>query len=198
MILKALHTVASFGPVYDLIQTMCGAKFNARRFRRVLEAYPGYHSVLDIGAGTGRIRKQLSADCTYYCIDNEGPKLLQLRKAAKGALAILGDATNTPVASSSMDLVLCMAMSHHLSDSELELALLEIRRTLQPGGRLMFVDALWSRHWLPGRILWSLDRGSNPRSKEALLSILTKHVRIIRQEEFRLAHDYMLLLAAKA
>jgi SAM-dependent methyltransferase len=93
--------------------------------------------------------------------------------------------------------VLCVAMSHHLSDSELELALREITRTLRPGGRLMFLDALWSRRWLPGRILWSLDRGSNPRSKEALLSILTKNVRIIRQEEFRLVHEYLLLLASK-
>jgi ubiquinone/menaquinone biosynthesis C-methylase UbiE len=162
-----------------------------------LETYPGYQTVLDIGGGTGRIRSQLSADCTYYCIDNEEPKLVQLRKVNKGALAILGDATNTPVAGASMDLVLCVAMSHHLSDSELELALREITRTLRPGGRLMFLDALWSRRWLPGRILWSLDRGSNPRSKEALLSILTKNVRIIRQEEFRLVHEYLLLLASK-
>ncbi len=197
MILRALHRVASLGPVYDLIQTICGAKFARRHFRRVLETYPGYQTVLDIGGGTGRIRSQLSADCTYYCIDNEEPKLVQLRKVNKGALAILGDATNTPVAGASMDLVLCVAMSHHLSDSELELALREITRTLRPGGRLMFLDALWSRRWLPGRILWSLDRGSNPRSKEALLSILTKNVRIIRQEEFRLVHEYLLLLASK-
>ncbi len=197
MILKALHRVASFGPVYDMIQAACGARVVDSRLRRVVETYPGYRTVLDIGGGTGRIRSQLSSDCTYYCIDNEAPKLLQLRKAANGALAILGDATNTPVASASMDLVLCVAMSHHLSDLQLELALQEIARTLRPGGRLMFHDALWSRSWLPGRLLWSLDRGSNPRNKEALLSILTKYVQIIHQEEFRMGHDYLLLLASK-
>ena len=191
MILRALHRIASLGPVYDLIQTICGAKFARNHFRRVLETYPGYQTVLDIGGGTGRIRSQLSADCT------EEPKLVQVRKVSKGARAILGDATNTPVAGASMDLVLCVAMSHHLSEAELELALREITRTLRPGGRLMFLDALWNRRWPPGRILWSLDRGSNPRSKEALLSILTKHVRIIRQEEFRLVHQYLLLLASK-
>ena len=195
MILKALHRVASLGPVYDMIQFIFGVKFIDRRFRRVLEHYPGYHTVLDIGAGTGRIRNQLSSDCTYYCIDNEMPKLVQLRKTTNG-LAILGDATQTPVAGASTDLVLCVAMSHHLSDSQLEQALSEVRRVLRPGGVLMFHDALWSPGWLPGRILWALDRGSNPRSKEDLISVLSRYVRIIHQEEFRMVHKYLLLAAS--
>ena len=197
MILKALHTVASYGPVYDMIQAVCGVKLIDRRLRRLLEAYPDYRSVLDIGGGTGRVRSQLSSGCKYYCLDNEAPKLRQLQRTTQGAHAILGDATKAPIATASMELVLCVAVSHHLSDSEFQQVLLEITRILKPGGRLMFHDPLWSRSWLPGRLLWSLDRGSNPRNKEALLSILTKHVQIIHQEEFRMGHDYLLLLASK-
>jgi ubiquinone/menaquinone biosynthesis C-methylase UbiE len=196
MIRKALHRIASFGFVYDLIQTVGRIDLVYRRFQRVLDAYP-YHTVLDLGGGTGRMQSVLSCDCKYYCLDNEMPKLLHFRGRTRNALAILGDATATPVAVESMDLVLCVAVSHHLNDSELQRMFSEIRRILKPRGRLMFYDALWKPKWLPGRLLWSLDRGSNPRCKEDLLNILTQHVRIIHQEEFRIAHDYLLLVASK-
>ncbi|MCU1336543.1 MAG: SAM-dependent methyltransferase [Bryobacterales bacterium] len=195
MILKALHRVASFGPVYDLIQTVGGIELVYRRFRRALGEHP-YHNVLDLGGGTGRIRNLLSSDCNYYCLDNEAPKLLHFRRRNKNALAILGDATATPVADASMDLAICVAVSHHLNDLELQRMVLEITRILRPGGRLLFYDALWKPKWWPGRLLWSLDRGSNPRTKEALLSIIAKHTRILHQEEFRQAHEYLLLIAS--
>ena len=198
MLVKALHWIASFGPVYDMIQTACGIQLIYRRFRRVLNTHTRYKTVLDVGGGTGRIRTHLSSDCKYYCLDNEAPKLLHFRRQTAGALAILGDATKAPVAGSSMDLVLCVAAAHHMNDSELKEMLSEITRILRPGGFLFFHDPLQRPGWLPGRILWSLDRGSHPRSKEALLGILTKHLRIIHQEEFRLAHQYLLLVASKA
>jgi ubiquinone/menaquinone biosynthesis C-methylase UbiE len=196
MILNAIHKIASRGAVYDLIQTMLGVKLVHRRFRRVLAAHTSYHSVLDLGGGTGRIRSLLSSDCKYYCLDNEVPKLLQFRSRTKDALAILGDATQAPVASASMDLVICIAVSHHLNDSGLERVFSEIVRILRPGGRLLFYDALWRPAWLPGRLLWSLDRGSNPRSKDDLLKKLTRQARIVHQEEFRFAHRYLIVVAS--
>jgi ubiquinone/menaquinone biosynthesis C-methylase UbiE len=197
MLLNVLHKLASAGPVYDLIQTVCGSKLIQRRFRRVLAAHSGYHTVLDIGGGTGRFKSLLPSDCRYYCLDNEAPKLQHFRNQTEGALAILGDATSTPIAGASVDLVICIAVSHHLTDPALKRMLLEIVRILRPGGRLLFFDALWKPYWPPGRLLWSLDRGSHPRTKETLLSILTKHVRIIDQEEFRLAHEYLLLVTSR-
>jgi ubiquinone/menaquinone biosynthesis C-methylase UbiE len=196
MILKALHKLASAGPVYDLIQTVGGIKFVYRRFQRVLTAHPNYRTVLDIGGGTGRIQALLSSDCAYFCLDNEAPKLLQFRQRIDNALGILGDATSLPVASASMDLVLCVAVSHHLTDSELHRVLEEVKRILRPEGRLLFYDALWKPRWWPGRLLWSLDRGSNPRTKEALLGIIGNHARILHLEEFRIAHEYLLLIAS--
>jgi ubiquinone/menaquinone biosynthesis C-methylase UbiE len=196
MIRKALHRIASYGLVYDLIQTVGRIDLVYRRVRRVLGEHP-YQTVLDLGGGTGRLQSVLPPDCKYYCLDNEVPKLLRFRSRTKNALAILGDATTTPVAGKSMDVVICMAVSHHLNDSELERMFSEITRILRPEGRLMFYDPLWEPTWLPGKLLWSLDRGSNPRSKETLLNILTRHVRIIHQEEFRMAHEYLLLVASK-
>jgi hypothetical protein len=61
----------------------------------------------------------------------------------------------------------------------------------------VFYDALWKPRWLPGRLLWSLDRGSNSRSKSSLLSFLTGRMAIIHQEEFRQCHEYLLVVASK-
>lgn len=196
MMLNTLHKLASAGPVYDSIQTACGIKLIYRRFRRILGAYSGFHTVLDFGGGTGRFQSLMPANCKYYCLDNEAPKLQRFRSRTAGALAILGDATTTPVAGARIDLAVCLAVSHHLNDFELQQMLSEIKRVLRPGGHLMFYDALWRRSWLPGRLLWSLDRGSNPRTKETLLGILTQHLRIIHQEEFRLGHEYLVLVAS--
>ena len=197
MLRKAVHKIASDGPVYDLIQTALGIKFLYSRIQHVLNAQAGYRDVLDLGGGTGRILTLLDSACKYYCLDNEAPKLLQFRKRTDHGMAILGDATRVPVADASMDLVICVAVSHHLNDAELQRMLQEIARILRSGGRLIFYDALWERTWLPGRLLWSFDRGSHPRPKTTLLKILTEHLRIVHQEDMRLAHEYVLLVASK-
>jgi ubiquinone/menaquinone biosynthesis C-methylase UbiE len=181
MLRKAVHKIASHGAIYDLIQTALGVKFLYRRIQKVLEANAGYRDVLDLGGGTGRVQTLLDSSCNYYCLDNEEPKLLQFRKRNLQG----------------MDLVVCIAVSHHLSDPQLQRMLRETTRILRSGGRLIFYDPLWASKWIPGRILWSLDRGSHPRAKVTLLKIVAEHLRIVHQEEFRLAHDYLLLVASK-
>ena len=114
MLRKAVHKLASAGPVYDLIQTALGIKLLYRRIRQVLNAQAGYRDVLDLGGGTGRILTLLDPACKYYCLDNEAPKLVQFRKHTHNGMAILGDATRAPIAGASMDLVICIAVSHHL------------------------------------------------------------------------------------
>jgi ubiquinone/menaquinone biosynthesis C-methylase UbiE len=197
MLRKAVHKIASHGAIYDLIQTALGVKFLYRRIQKVFDANAGYRDVLDLGGGTGRVQTLLDSSCNYYCLDNEEPKLLQFRKRNLQGLAILGDATSVPVAAASMDLVVCIAVSHHLTDPQLQRMLRETTRILRSGGRLIFYDPLWASKWIPGRILWSLDRGSHPRAKVTLLKIVAEHLRIVHQEEFRLAHEYLLLVASK-
>jgi ubiquinone/menaquinone biosynthesis C-methylase UbiE len=196
--LSALHKIASFGPVYDLIQTFVGIKFIDRRLARALHAHATYQTVLDLGGGTGRIRSVLSSRCKYFCLDNEEPKLLQCRRRIPDAHAILGDATATPVESGCMDLVICLGVSHHLTDPQLERMLAEAMRVLKPSGYLLFYDALWKPRWWPGRFIWSLDRGSHPRNKDSLVGIIARHTRTIYQEEFHVYHKYFLLIGSKS
>jgi SAM-dependent methyltransferase len=99
-----------------------------------------------------------------------------------------------PFRTASLDLVVCVDMSHHLTDSELEAALGEVRRVLRPAGRLVFLDAVLNDRWI-GRTLWSLDRGSHPRPATELRATVTREFRIRDEEQFRLLHEYLLLVS---
>ena len=134
MLLKAIHRIVSLGPVYDLIQGLLGLKIASGRVGRALSNHTSYGAVLDMGGGTGRIREILNNRCKYYCLDNESPKLAQFHRRFKSGFAVQGDATDAPIASASMDLILFMSVSHHLTDAEFGRIVLEIVRILRPGG----------------------------------------------------------------
>ena len=53
--------------------------------------------LLDIGGGTGRIRRVLSDRARYVCLDMEGPKLAQLRRTGRDGIPVQGDATRPAV-----------------------------------------------------------------------------------------------------
>jgi ubiquinone/menaquinone biosynthesis C-methylase UbiE len=192
--LRLLHDLAKHGWVYDRIQDLAGARQVYRRLGRHLAAAHSPYWVLDVGGGTGRTRRLLSSHARYVCLDVEGPKLAHLRRTGATGAPVLGDATRMPFRTASLDLVVCVDMSHHLTDSELEAALGEARRVLRPAGRLVFLDAVLNDRWI-GRTLWSLDRGSHPRPATELRATVTREFRIRDEEQFRLLHEYLLLVS---
>jgi SAM-dependent methyltransferase len=127
-------------------------------------------------------------------MDMEGPKLAQLRRTSQIGTPVLGDAIRMPFRSASVDVVVCVDVSHHLTDRELDAALGEMQRVLRPSGRLVFLDAVLNDRWV-GRTLWSLDRGSHPRPATDLRAAVTRGFRIRDEEQFRLLHEYLLLVS---
>ena len=96
MILEILHRLASRPWVYDQIQTVAGSQKVIKRLSRHITTLDP-KVVLDIGGGTGALRNLFAADCRYICLDVEMPKLQRFRSKTVGALAVLGDATSTPI-----------------------------------------------------------------------------------------------------
>ena len=192
--LRLLHRLASHGWVYDRIQDLAGAREVYRRLGRHLAAPRSPHWLLDVGGGTGRTRRVLSGHARYVCLDMEGPKLAELRRTSRSGAPVQGDATRLPFRSASVGIVVCVNVSHHLTDSELDAALREVQRVLHPSGRLIFLDAVLNDRWI-GRMLWSLDRGSHPRRATDLRAAVMRGFRIRDEEQFRLAHEYLLLVS---
>lgn len=96
----------------------------------------------DIGAGTGFMTEGLvRAGAQVIAVDPSGNMLAELRSKFGGDTAVLTrlmDGDRLPIADDSMDRVFANMMLHH-AEAPLE-AILEMKRILKPGGRLVITD----------------------------------------------------------
>jgi len=196
MLLDFLHRVAQHGWVYDRIQDIAGSRIVYKHLAEHLpsaRSAPNQGLLLDVGGGTGRTVKILRDSWRYVCLDIELPKLLEFRRINSPGLLLQADATKMPIASGVVDLVVCVAVSHHLSEAMLEEMLAEVSRVLREDGKFVFLDAILqpSRWW--GLLLWRLDRGANPRKGEHLRAAIAKRFRITAERSFTVYHEYLLL-----
>jgi ubiquinone/menaquinone biosynthesis C-methylase UbiE len=91
-------------------------------------------TVLDLGAGTGKLTRALLPRVARVIAVEPGPNMLaQLRLAVPQAETLLGAAEAIPLPDESVDAVVCGQSFHWFRADE---ALAEIRRVLRPGGGL--------------------------------------------------------------
>jgi SAM-dependent methyltransferase len=177
--------------LYDTVQwAVGGAKVHVRLIPRLAGA--GDRSVLDVGAGTGGLRGLLPDDCHYIWMDTD-PQKFRGYKARPGDRAMIGSAVSLPFASNSIDQALLMAVAHHLEDAALRQALQEIARVVKH--KMVFLDPIDCPGRLTSRFLWSIDRGSFPRSPEVLRQFLEEYYVLEQAEVFTVLHRYFVCVA---
>lgn len=189
-ILDLFHHVAARPWVYNLIQSLAGQGQVLRRMSRQTATISA-QVVVDVGGGTGASRRLWPPGCHYICLDIEMPKLEGFRSKVPGGLAILSDATRMPIAGAAADVVICMAVLHHLTDAMVDQVFEEVLRVLKVGGRLILLDPVLNNERLLGRILWKLDRGSYPRTDEVLREKLEAKFQVVHWEKFAIYHEYV-------
>lgn len=97
----------------------------------------GAHTVLDLGAGTGKLTTRLVERGLDVIAVDPIPEMLEVLKGAlPDTPALLGTAEEIPLADDSVDAVL-VAQAWHWFDPER--AVKEVTRVLRPGGRLGLV-----------------------------------------------------------
>jgi uncharacterized protein YbaR (Trm112 family) len=176
---QAIGAVVRIPHAYDVVQRLAGADETLGRIRRALADSAG-EVVLDVGAGTGAVEAALPAGARYLWLDAD-PQKLEGFRARSASPAILGNATNLPLADESVDWAVSVGVSHHLDDGEL-------------GLMLDFVDAV--RTPTPAsRLLWRYDRGRHARPAVSLWRELDRRFDVVAAEEFRLLHRYLLVKA---
>jgi ubiquinone/menaquinone biosynthesis C-methylase UbiE len=135
-----------FLPLYDPLTRLLGLHKLISRLLAQAALQPDFR-VLDVGCGTGAVAVAIKR--RHPAVDVVGldpdPKALARaeRKARRAGVAIqfdLGFADALPYDNGTFDRVFSSMMFHHVRKSEREPTLREIRRVLEPRGRLEFLD----------------------------------------------------------
>lgn len=107
--------------------------------------------LLELGTGPGLVARKASIPGNYIPSDvsMEFLKLLDL------PASVCFTAHRIPLRDCSVDCILAMAVLHHLNNRDLQCALREVQRVLQPGGRFLLVED------------WCFSRGETGFEEEA-------------------------------
>lgn len=193
MIASVLHRLAADPEVYDRVQRAAGCRDVFARLAFHFSPEPG-RLVLEIGAGTGLLHPVLPPQSRYFWLDNDPLKLGGFRRKHPGQTnAVLADATCLAFGDKSFDDVVCVAVAHHLSESQIPLLFSEAARVARH--HLLFLDPVLASS-AASRLLWSIDRGSYPRHASALRHLIDRHFTLSFAEEFTVRHRYLLAVAS--
>ena len=197
MLTGLLHRVVSRPLGYDLAQRLAGAKKVRRRLAARIEPLRDAGVVLDIGGGTGAIGEMWSAASKYICLDIDPLNLEGFAAKNPTGIALLADAARVPIADGSVDVVLCTNVTHHLPDVVLERMVAESARVLNPCGKFILSDAIWAPRRRTGRLIWRYDRGTFPRTAEALRDVIGGQLHIEQWDQFAIWHEYIICVAGR-
>jgi ubiquinone/menaquinone biosynthesis C-methylase UbiE len=106
--------------------------------------------VVDLGAGTGLLSLALAPHAeAVVAVDHAPAMLARLRQKTRASslnnvACVVADLRSLPLADESATLVVSNYAFHHLAETHKELALAEARRVLEPGGRLVLCDMMFS------------------------------------------------------
>lgn len=140
---------------YD--ETRAASPSVLRPLRDALEGAPGLR-LADIGGGTGNYALALQREGWRPVVVDRSPAMLE-RARAKGLETVEADAQRLPFADEVFDAAMMVSMLHHVEDRSA--ALVEARRIVKPGGRLVLMgfsgeDAatLWILDYFPSSRAW--------------------------------------------
>jgi ubiquinone/menaquinone biosynthesis C-methylase UbiE len=186
---QALHRIANYPGGYDVLQWLAGRSLNAKIIRKWLANERGL--LVDVGGGTGTLKTLLPAAVRHVCIDPDPVMLAGYAAKFRDGLPLFGDAVRLPVRDGAAPLVALIAVSHHLTDNQLEEALGEIARIQAPHGSFFFFDALLVPERLASRFMWRRDRGAHPRTAADIIARLQKYFQMVDHFEYTLWHRYL-------
>jgi SAM-dependent methyltransferase len=155
--------------------------------------------IVDIGCGPADILEHLP-DVHYFGID-ANPDYVRVARARYGARANFiegGLETLRDIPAASADIIMAIALLHHLDDGEANELFREARRILAPGGRIFTIDCVTVADQNPiSRFLISHDRGKYPRTPDGYRALAAPFFSNIsqhhRNDMMRVPYDHLLM-----
>lgn len=144
------NTLQKFEKDAQVYEQTSDGRFCARAYAEILKeinAAP-YHSLLDIGCGTGSILSQIPKEKRRCGIDLSGNMISRAKKTLGGTAELMvGDAESLPWPQNSFDTVCCTFSFHHYPHPGKVLS--EANRVLKADGRLLLADPWMPKPFLP-------------------------------------------------
>jgi SAM-dependent methyltransferase len=187
-----LRELADSPRLYDAVQRAAGARQIRERLRPHVRGFSGTR-VVDVGAGTGTYVDAVPDPAEYVAVDLDPVKLARLEAKWPQVTTVIGDATRLDFPHGSFDHALCTFLVHHLDDQGVASLTAGLRGVLRKS--LVLIDPLRVERRFRSRLLWSIDRGSYPRSADELLAALDRDFVIEHEERFQVHHVYLLCVA---
>ena len=149
-----MKDIKDFDKVYNYYDRFMN-KFNLYKLQEVKDAANINENevIVDIGGGTGKLAKYICDSCKMVYVLDESNKMLSKVNRTKNLICINGDALKTPFESNSIDIVILSDVFHHIKEQK-ELVI-EIRRILKDGGRLVILD--FNRKHIRTRLLRAFE-----------------------------------------
>jgi SAM-dependent methyltransferase len=151
---------------------------------------------LDVGCGTGVLASRLAAaGWTMTGVDPSAGMLEVLRERSPEVRAEVASGTQLPFEDSSFDLVLSVAVMHHVADpGDVRRVLSEMVRVVRPGGRVLHWDhnprnPYWSR--LMAKVPQDTGEERLIPEREVLDGLEAAGARILRSSQLGLVPDFV-------
>jgi SAM-dependent methyltransferase len=183
---RKLLSISSF---YRSFQSQMRNHDTPSRIRdEFLRIEPGQR-VLDIGCGPADILTYLPTDIEYHGFDAE-PNYIAVARARfgdRGSFVVRTVAPNAVDDIGTFDVVMSLAVLHHLTDAEADTLFASAARVLRPGGRVVTLDCAYVKGQNPiARLLAALDRGKYVRSPDGYVALARRH---FEQANATVLHD---------
>jgi len=154
--------------------------------------------ILEIGCGPGTILSYLPP--SDYLGFDLSPKYIELarRRFPKARFVCERVSQISLAGEQSFDVVLALAIIHHLDDAEARQLFQIAHDVLKPGGKLVTIDGVWAGGQSRGaRWLLKRDRGEHVRSEQEYLGIASQvFSRIkpsVRHDLLRIPYSHLIL-----